>query len=199
MKKIKSNQDFPRIIINSIPAKELTGLNVRKADLREYIDGLKQLEHNSPDFIVMVCNTVHLYLDALRGEIKTEILDLRTEVIAALRRKRAKSMTVLGTPATMRGRLYVFSGIKDIPLKSTEVLRISSAISRFNAGIESERQSSIIKEIAKSYSSRSDTVIAGCTEISLMLQGSGIPCLDTMDVLVEATIRKLEEVKLYGK
>ena len=199
MKKIKSNSDFPRIIINSISAKELTGFNIKKTDLREYITGLKQLESNDPDFIVMVCNTVHLYLNTLRSEIRTEILDLRAEVLATLRKTGVKSMTVLGTPATMHGGLYASAGVKNITLKDQEALRISSAISRFNAGIEREKQTSLVRSIAKRYYGRSDAVAAGCTEISLMLQGSGISYLDTMDVLVEATIRKLEEVKSHGK
>src|SRR3989338_7494975 len=71
-KLVKSNKDYPRIIINSIPAPELTS-KVNKAQLTDYVYGLKSLEKYGADFIVMVCNTIHLYRDSLQREVNISI------------------------------------------------------------------------------------------------------------------------------
>jgi len=42
-----------------------------------------------------------------------------------------------------------------------------------------------------------DLIVPGCTEVALMLPGSGLPTLDTVDALINATIRSYCE--LTGK
>ena len=59
---INDNRDYPQIIINSIPAPELTGLNPPSCYIKPYIEGIKELLLHKPKFIVMACNTIHLYL-----------------------------------------------------------------------------------------------------------------------------------------
>ncbi len=64
-KLIKNNKDFPHIIINSIPAHELISHKISDEELKPYIEGLKELDKFGVDFIVMVCNTIHLFYDEL--------------------------------------------------------------------------------------------------------------------------------------
>jgi aspartate racemase len=84
---IKSNKDFPQIVINSIPAPELIYDEISDEELKVYIDGLKELDEFGVDFIVMVCNTIHLYYDKLQREVKTPILNLREEMKEFLRKR----------------------------------------------------------------------------------------------------------------
>src|SRR3989338_5655614 len=70
---IRDNQDFPQIIINSIPAPELIFDKVENTDLEVYENGIQELDKMNPDFIVMVCNTIHLYHQSLQSKIATEI------------------------------------------------------------------------------------------------------------------------------
>jgi len=87
---IKTNRDFPQIVINSIPAPELIHDKITKEELCHYIQGLKELDELGVDFIVMVCNTIHLYYEQLQQEINTPILDLRKELEDSLKRKKVK-------------------------------------------------------------------------------------------------------------
>src|SRR3989344_1847215 len=89
---IKTNKDYPQIIINSIPAPELIYERISKEDLKPYIRGLKELDKFNPDFIIMVCNTIHLYYDLLQKEIKTKIIDLRKELELYVKKKKIKSV-----------------------------------------------------------------------------------------------------------
>ncbi len=188
---INKNADFPQIIINSIPAQELVFDKISDADLKDYIDGLKFLDRSCVDFIVMVCNTIHLYYDQLQKEINTPILDLRKEVKQYLISKRGKVL-VLGTPATIKNGLYEFSGAEYIRLTKKESKKISRSILQFNRG---EKSIGIVSKITKKYRQKGARIILACTELAIMLENEKIPNINTIDVLVNATIDKFLSLK----
>jgi len=196
---IKSNSDFPQIIINSIPAPELIYENVTDEDLKPYIEGLKELDELGVDFIVMVCNTIHLFHERLQREINTPILDLRKELKRVLIERGIKCMTVLGTPLTVKKGLYEFRGIKSINPGSEELEKLSLAIFNFNRGIEREKQIQTVKEICRKYLNLgSEVIILGCTEFAVMLGDAELPVINTVDVLAEMAIRKYCSLKGVG-
>ena len=193
---VKSNTDFPQIIINSIPAPELVGKNISRKDLRVYIKGLKELDKLGLDFIVMVCNTIHLFYDELQGEIDTPILDLRKEVKNYIKHNKIKSISILGTLATMNSNLYKFRGVKYIKIKDRDQELLSKSILDFNMGLNKDKQVRIVSKLVKGYLEKgAKVVILGCTEIALMLEKEKIPKIDTLDLLVNSVIKKSE---VYG-
>jgi len=186
---IKSNKDFPQIIINSIPAPELIYENISAEKLQLYIKGLKELEKFGVDFIAMICNTIHLFYERLQKETKTPILDLRKEVKNYLTNKNIKSVTVLASPAVIKKGLYEFEGIESIKLTNEEIRSLSRAVFNFNVGFDKIKQIEIVKSIAKKYLNQgSKMIILGCTEVALMLKDENIPKINPMDILVEATL-----------
>lgn len=188
---IKSNCNFPRIIINSIPAPELVGDEISEKDLLHYIQGLKELELLKPDFIVMVCNTIHLYYEMLQKQIAIPIIDLRKEVKDFSIQNRIKSALILGTKSTIKHGLYHFNGITLFEPTEQEINLIAKEIILFNNGTIKDRQSNILRKICDKYVLKgAQTVILGCTEIAVILDKEKIPKINTMDVLVEAVIKK---------
>lgn len=194
---IVSNKDFPQIVINSIPAPELIYDKISDSDLAPYLDGLRQLDGFGVDFIVMVCNTIHLFYDKLQSQVKTPILDLRVEIKKVLETKKVSSVLVLGTPSTIENGLYNFSGIKSVKPNKAEIMELSDAIFSFNNGTDKELQGKKVKEICNKYtkSGKAKTVILGCTEFGLMLNDGDFDKINTIDVLVNATIDKLKELR----
>lgn len=188
---IKSNRDFPQIIINSIPAPELIYESISEKDLRPYIKGLKELEKFGVDFIAMVCNTIYLFYEKLQKEIKIPIIDLRKEVKKYLLNKNVKSITVLGSPTVIKQGLYGFKDIKQIALNKREVELLTKAIFNFNRGFDKIKQSEIVKSITKKYLNQgAEMIILGCTELALMLKNENIPKINPMDILAEATMKE---------
>lgn len=186
---IKNNRDYPQIFINSIPAPELIYNKISKKDLNLYIEGLKQLEENKVDFIVMVCNTIHLFYGKLQKEIKTPILDLRNELKKSLAENKIKTVTVLGTPSTIKKGLYKFDGIKYLNPSVKEMKQLTDSIFNFNRGNETNKQTEVVKKICQKYLQKgSEIVVLGCTELALMLSDENLPTIDTVDILVESTI-----------
>ncbi len=194
---IKHNEDFPQIIINSIPAPELVFDSVAAENLVPYSEGLKQLDGFGVDFIVMVCNTVHIFYDKLQGQISTPILDLRKEVHKAMESRKVESFLIIGTPATIEQNLYSFNGIKCVKPNHEEVKMLSDAIFNFNKGMKKDAQKKTVEDIAKKYlqNKEANTILIGCTELGVMLSHDDFHKIDTMDVLADATVRRFAELK----
>ncbi len=188
---IKSNLDFPQIIINSIPAPELIFDKISNKDLEMYVKGIKELDALNPNFIVMVCNTIHLFYDELQSEIKCELIDLRKEVLNALENK---NITIIGTPSTICLGLYDFEGIKYYNPNKDEMKILTNAIFNFNQGIEKEKQRQKVLEIINKYlSCGSEIILLACTEFAAMFEDVDIPKINTIDVLVNAVVRRYSQ------
>ncbi|MBS3140999.1 aspartate/glutamate racemase family protein [Candidatus Woesearchaeota archaeon] len=188
---IKTNKDYPQIIINSIPAQELIFDKIKEKDLEFYKKGLKELDSLKPDFIIMVCNTIHLYYDILQKEISTPILDLRKLVKEYLEENKIKSVLIIGTPNTIKQGLYKFKEIKTFEPNKKELKQLTNAIFNYNKGIEKNLQSKVVKEICNKYIQKgAQFILLGCTEFALMLEKENLPKISTIDILVESTIKK---------
>lgn len=190
---IKNNVDFPNIIINSINAPELVFDKIEERQLSPYIDGLKQLEKNNVDFIMMACNTIHLYYSLLQDNIKTKIIDLKQLVREKLENENIKKITVLGTSNTIKQGLYDFYGINHIKLSDKEINILSKAIFGFNKGINKQRQVAICSEISEKYRKKGSEIILGCTEIAVMLENKGYT--DTTDTFIDYITKDLNKQK----
>jgi len=187
---IEKNTDFPQIIINSIPAPELLSLKPSKKELAPYFQGLKELDSLKPDFIIMACNTIHVFRNLLQRRTSSEIIDLRKEAKNFLASKKINKICVLGTPLTLNSRLFEFDGFKTIRPDRKEQAIISKAIFHYNKGVEKRKQVKSLEKIARKHSKNAVLLLA-CTEISLMLKGLNCRKIDTMDVMINAVLKRL--------
>lgn len=186
---IRSNRDFPQIIINIIPAPELIYEKVSNEELEPYIRGLKELDQFGVDFIVMVCNTVHLYHNKLQKEIQAPIIDLRYELKQTLERRGIKRALVIGTPNTVKKGLYTFEDVECFEPNTIEMRKLTDAIFNFNRGTDKQKQIQKVKNICQKYLDRgAETVVLGCTEFAAMLGEEKFSKINTIDILVKATV-----------
>lgn len=154
-----------------------------------YVEGLKELEKFGADFIVMVCNTIHLFYDRLQKEVNVPIIDLRKELKNFLIRNGIKSALVIGTPNTIRKGLYRFEGVKTFEPDDEEIKLLSEAIFIFNKGVDRDKQVEKVRGICRKYFNLgAETVILGCTEFAVMLKDEKITKINTIDVLIDAVI-----------
>ena len=190
---IKNNSDFPQIIINSIPAPELIHDKYSDKDLGQYIEGLKELEMHDPDFIVMVCNTIHFFHERLQKEVKTPIIDLRREVREHLKNNKVKTVIVLGSPISIKGELYKFEDINYVEIFEHDIEKLSESVYNFNRGFQRERQIDRVKGIARKYFKKESNslIILGCTELELMLKDELLPKINPMDILADSAVRRI--------
>ena len=192
---LKSNTEFPKIFINSINAPELIHSNVSKSELQSYVDGLRELDKFNPDFIVMACNTIHLFHTELQKTTHARILDMQNEINAELKRRRIKSFLILATPMTTYGNLYAVDGAKCFRPNKNELEEIANYIKRYNSGHISKRDMKNFRKIINKYRKLgAESVILGCTELSLLAKDMEVPKIDAMDIMVEATLNKIDGI-----
>lgn len=166
-------------------------------DLDLYIKGLKELESLDVDFIVVVCNTIHLFYDKLQKSVNIPIIDLRKEVKKSL--NKYNSALIIGTSNTIKKGLYRFHGIKLFEPSENEINRLNECIFNFNRGINKKLQARKVKDICQKYLKKgAQVVILGCTEFAVMLSQANFPKINTIDVLINSTIEKSQLLKIRG-
>jgi len=193
---IKNNMDFPQIAINSINAPELIFNNISDDKLIPYINGLKELEKFGVDFIIMVCNTIHLYYECLQSKISCDIIDIRSELKNKLIKNNKKKITIIGTPSTINKGLYYFDEFEYLNPNREEIKALSNAIFEFNKGVNKGKQIRICENICKKYLKLgSDVIVLACTEFGVMLGGCNFPLINTIDVMVDSVIERFIDLR----
>jgi aspartate racemase len=186
--RIKSNSDYPNIIINSINAPELTGADISIKQLQPYIDGIKELTIQKPDYILMACNTIHIYRDLLIQESGyANILSLREIVEKYLKNYPNQKICILGTQSAISGGLYDFENIEYINPDEEQLKKIENIIENFNKTGEIESNLFCIIEIIDNLKSKGvDRFLTACTELSELLNyDNGSRYISTLDIMVD--------------
>lgn len=197
LKFIKNNTDYPNIIINSIPAPELIKYeNITKKNLKIYKNGLIELSLLNPDFIIIVCNTIHIYYNYLQKNIPIPILNLKEFINNKLLNEKIKNITVFGTQNTIKEKLYKFDGFNYINPSEEDCIILNDIIFNFNKGYKKDIQiKKMVFLVEKYLAMGSQKIILGCTEFSAILNKIKLPVINTLDALVDLTIMEIEKRK----
>lgn len=202
----KTNEEYPHILINSIPAQELTSGKITKEILDVYKNGLKELEAWSADSVVIVCNTAYCYFDELQESVSVPIWNLVEEVKKVVQSSMVKHLLVLASPTSIRCGLFDFPSISSVHLSDEEVDSLGNLISQYN--LTGNVENSALRPFLEK--ATDDTVlIAGCTEIAQILRKINIPFLDPMEIIMNAIVNqwfeskngllKVRESKIHGQ
>lgn len=189
--KIKSNQDYPQIIINSVNAPELTSEKVDNKMLAPYIKGVAELSIHKPNFIVMVCNTIHLYRDKIIGGSKYKnILSIRKIVKNKLPKK--QKICILATPSTVKTGLYKYDNCFYQNPENKNLIEIGNIVNNYNStGNTKKNKTKLIKIIKKQQQKGAEVFLTACTEISELLQNEReFNILSTLDILLDYVFKK---------
>jgi len=190
-RKITSNKDYPHIIINSINAPELTSDQVLNSMLEPYIKGVSDLKIHQPDFVVMVCNTIHLYRDKIINKSKYKnILSIREIVKNKLPNK--KNICILATPLTVNRKLYKYNNYIYINPENEDLIKIGNIVNNYNStGEIIKNRKKLITIIKKQKKIGADIFLTACTEISELLQNEkNFNILSTLDILLDYVFEK---------
>jgi len=192
----KRDQDHPRIIIYNnpkIPDRTAYILGKGENPLPELIEGAKKLESWGADFIIMPCNTAHIFADEIQKAISIPLLNMIEETAEYVKQLGIMRMGLLATTGTVVSGIYQRAlekrGIKAIiPDEQDKVMRgIYEGIkaNRFELGRR------FLLEIAKKLEKESEGIIAGCTEVSVALKPRDleVPLIDPLDVIAERAVR----------
>jgi len=202
----RTDQDHLRILIDNnpkIPNRTLAIQGKGPSPVPELRRSIRALERAGADFIVIPCVTAHYFYEPLQRAARVPVVHLVRETSrhAGARFPRARAIGLLATTGTLEAGLFqrAFAGTPVAvltPSASAQRHRVMHAIFG-KRGIKAVGPSpwskKLIVDAANTLISRgAQLIIAGCTEIPLVLQDGDlpVPVIDPISVLARVAIER---------
>lgn len=158
----------------------------------------KKLEEAGAELIIIPCNTAHYFLSDVRNAVDIEVLNMIKETLDLINSgDKAGLLATTGTIRTGIYENYSMQGGEIITPSVEEQETIMDAIygeKGIKAGHKDEKLKGKLLGVAESLRKRgADYIIAGCTEMRLVLSDSDLEEMDLltpMDLIAEKAVRK---------
>lgn len=201
----KEKTSRPSIIISSIPLpyqiEEDLILKSEGAD--RYIPYLTQaaqrLEKAGAGFLVMPCNSLHVFITQIRESVKIPVLSIVEETIKFLKREKMSSVGIVSTSATIKNKLYESAlsenGIRYITPNELQQAKMGKFILNLVVGQQKNRDREELISIIHDFVDKGvDCIILACTDLQLLIpQHPKLKIFDTMKVFADATVQYILE------
>lgn len=199
----KNKTARPSIIIGSVPLpfKIEKDLITKNKGSKRYIPYLiaeaKRLEKAGADFIVVPCNSVHVFIEDIRKSVSIPVLSIVEETVKFLKKRRLKNVGIISTSATIKNKLYENAFSKERILFETpdelQQEKMGKIIHNLVMGRQNNKdREELIKIVDHLARKKVDCVALACTDLQLLIpKHPKLKIFDTMKVLVEATMSKL--------
>lgn len=188
--------DYPSLVLYSLPLTgfDETGIVDEDLVLQQLEEGIQILEQAQCDFIVIPCNTVHYFIEALRMKTKMPILSIIEETVQVVAQDSPVSVGLLASETTFKEQLYHQACEEDIKIiapDSGSYQKITALILKVMGGEDHVEAKKAVLEIMKKMEGEVDAYIVGCTELSVVLSENeiDIKIYDPLKILAKATVR----------
>lgn len=161
----------------------------------------KRLERAGADFLVLVCNTAHVFLEGVRAETTIPFISIIDESIAEIDRVSpgASIVGVMATDGCLDTCIYQdaieASGRAALVPDDSNLRELMRLIHAIKAGDKGPDIAHGMEAVAQSLVDRgAEVIIGGCTEIPIVFEGNDftIPVIASTNVLASRTL-------VYGK
>ncbi len=194
-------EHIPMVIVNNPHTPDRTAhlLNDGPSPLPILIDGARKLENADVDFIIMPCHTAHFFFREISEAISTPLLHLQRETLRFIEETLPglKRLGLIATTGTIETGLFqkIFSE-KDLEIITPEPLyqeKVMTAIYDIKKVTADNRQEplKLLREVTTHlHSEGAEAIIAGCTEISMVLdkEPMNLPFADPLKIIARVSI-----------
>jgi aspartate racemase len=199
----KTKKARPSIIISSVPLPYQIeeDLIMNNKGSERYIPFLtaeaKRLEKAGADFIVMPCNSLHVFIDKIRNAVKIPVLSIIEETVKFLKKNKFKKVGIISTSATIQNKLYENSfkknSIKYVTPNDFQQAKMGKFILNLVTGKQKNRDREELIKIINDFEKKDvDCVALACTDLQLLIpKHPTLRIFDTMKILVDATVEKI--------
>ena len=206
----EKDQDHLRIIIDNnpkIPDRSAAILGKGKDPLPALQETAKNLEKAGANFIIIPCNTAHYFLPSIQESVKIPVLNMIEETAKETQKRNSsiKKTGLLASIGTYKAEIYNkyfkkynIEVISPEEKDKEEVMRVIYAVKAGN--LSEEVKKSIISIAQKLIDKGAEAIIAGCTEIPLILkeENFSVPLIDPTQVLAKAAVKKArDDIAVY--
>jgi aspartate racemase len=193
----KKDQDHLRIIVDDnpqIPDRTAAILSGGEDPTPYLVETARNLERAGAQFLVIPCNTAHYFHGEVSSAVSIPVLHMMRETASELVKAGVKSVGLLASDGTIKSGLYhkalLAVGIKVlVPRDNSEVM---AAIYSVKSGEFTESTKKAKKAATDLIAEGAEAIIAGCTEIPLILRDGDLskPVVDATQALARAAVRE---------
>lgn len=194
------DQDHIRMLVDhnpAVPDRQAAMRGDRSAVSSVLADMALKLEAAGADFLVMPCNTAHVFLPEVLPKLGVPFIHIVSETVAeiASAQPKARQVGVLATNACIEAGVYQSairaSGRDSILSPADRQQELMKLVLRIKRGDKSSEVKLAMRGIARDLAERgAEVIIAGCTEIPLVLGHDDleVPFISSTEVLARRTV-----------
>lgn len=201
----KDRTHRPSIIIASVPLpyaieEDAISKNIGiERCLSFLISEAKRLEKSGADFIVMPCNSLHVFIKEIRNAVKIPVLSIVEETVKFLKKNNFNKVGIVSTLATIQNKLYETAfeekGIAYETPDDFQQAKMGKFILNLVTGQQKNSDREELIKIINDFEKKDvDCVILACTDLQLLIpRHPTLKIFDTMKIFAEATVEKILE------
>ena len=157
----------------------------------------KRLEKAGADFIVMPCNSLHIFIKEIRNAVKVPVLSIVEETVKFLNKNNFNKVGIVSTSATIENKLYENAfkenGISYETPDDFQQAKLGKFILNLVTGQQNNKdREELIKIISDFENKNVDCVVLACTDLQLLIpKHPNLKIFDTMKIFVDASVDEI--------
>lgn len=191
------DSDYPEIIIYNLPIPDIvTGVSNDKRTIEMMIEASRKLVNAGAEFIVMPCNTAHLFYPEISQAISVPFICIFLSTAKCIREEGFQKVALLATDTTIRYKSYADdferNGIELLTPSSNDQNLVTGVILNILAGRKLQKDKAILQKMAKNLAqSGAQALVLACTDLPILVNQSdfAVPVFDTIEVLARVTVQ----------
>lgn len=200
----KDQEHIPVITFNNslIPSRVEAIVGSSESPVPEMIRTAQTLEQAGADMLVMPCNLAHYFIAEVQSKVRVPILNMIEETIefAIAQYPGFRTAGLLASTPTIKYGLYHNSFARHqrrvvsptAPEQESKVMEAIYGAQGIKSGYKTEPRALLMDAARQLVEEGAELIIAGCTEVSLVLDRESAPCpiIDPMEVVARVAIEK---------
>lgn len=199
----KSKEARPGVIISSVPLpyqieEDLITKNVGSERYIPFLTSeAKRLQKAGADFIVMPCNSLHVFIQDIRNAVDIPVLSIIEETVKFFKKNNLNRVGIVSTSATIENKLYETafeqSGIGYETPDTFQQAKMGKFIHNLVMGQQNAKDRDELIQIINDFESKNvDCVALACTDLQLLIpKHPHLKIFDTMKILADATVNEI--------
>jgi len=193
----------PAIIISSVPLpyqieEDAIEKNIGIERIKPFLTKEAQrLEKAGAEFIVMPCNSLHVFIEDIRKSVSVPVLSIVEETVEFIKNNNFKRVGIVSTSATIKNKLYenafAENGIEYVVPNELQQARMGKFILNLVIGQQKNRDREELISIINDFENKEvDCVILACTDLQLLVPShQNLKIFDTMKIFADATVQEI--------
>jgi len=199
----KDKTSRPSVLISSVPLpyKIEEDLITKNEGAERYIPYLvaeaQRLEKSGVDFIVMPCNSLHVFITEIREAVSVPVLSIIEETVKFIKLNGFNKVGIVSTSATIENKLYETAfeekGIGFACPDAYQQAKLGKFIHNLVIGQQNSRDREEFIRIIDAFTEKGvDCVALACTDLQLLIpKHESLKIVDTMKILSDATVAEI--------